>query len=126
MAGFFLREQFFIEGGEDFHRAIIEDGDIAGIVGPSVSESDHARARERKSAAATGAQGGSKVIGDFLAGAVGRTEADFRIALIIVAEVDATPIRSPLWVLDVAVELVGEGVRASAVAVHEIEFGGLM
>jgi len=43
VARFFLREQFLIERGEDFHCAIIGDGDVARIVGAPISESDSGR-----------------------------------------------------------------------------------
>src|SRR6266849_1672947 len=66
------------------------------------------------------------MIRDFLASAVEQTKANFGIALIIVAEVDATTVGGPLRILDVAVEFVVQGVRAGAIAVHEIELGGLV
>ena len=66
------------------------------------------------------------MIRDFLASAVEQTKANFGIALIIVAEVDAATVGGPLRILDVAVEFVVQGVRAGAIAVHEIELGGLV
>src|SRR2546430_14217835 len=119
--GFFLSEEFFIERSQDFHSAVVEDGDIAGIVWTPVSEGDHARTCEGEGAAAAGAGCGSQVIGNFLEGSVDEIEANFGIALIVVAEVDTGVVGSPLRVLDVAIELVGEGVRAGAIAIHRSE-----
>src|SRR6266850_6846339 len=66
------------------------------------------------------------MIGDFLASAVEQTKANFLITLIIIAEVDAAAVGGPLWVQDVAVEFVGEGMGTGAIAVHEIELGSLV
>ena len=46
--------------------------------------------------------------------------------MIVEAEVDAGAVGCPLRVLDVAVEFSGEGVRAGAIAVHQVKLGGLM
>src|SRR5882672_10721300 len=66
------------------------------------------------------------MIGDFLASAVEETKANFGIALIIVAEVDAATVGGPLRVLDDTIKFVGQGVGAGAIAVHEIELDGLV
>jgi len=86
VAGLFLREQFLIERSENFQRAHVGDGDVAGIIRASVSEGDQASVREGKSAAAASAGCGRKVIGDFLDNALDGIETDFGVALIVVTE----------------------------------------
>src|SRR5205807_2494263 len=66
------------------------------------------------------------MIGNFLESAVERIETDLGVTLIIVTDVDATVVGSPLRVLDIAVEFVGERMRIGAVAIHEVQLGGLM
>src|SRR5690242_3600277 len=67
------------------------------------------------------------MFGDFLGNAAGyRIETYFGIALIVVAEVDAAVVWSPLGVLDIAIEFVRERVCIAAIAIHEVELGGLM
>src|ERR1700730_16373668 len=126
MTGLFLSQEFLIERSQDFHRPVIEDRDVAGIVRTPVSESDHSSSRQRECAAAAGAQGGSKVIGNFLASTVEQAEPDFGIALVVVTDVDAAAVGSPLRVLYIAIEFVRDGVRPGAIAVHQIEPGGLV
>src|SRR6202022_2845956 len=102
------------------------DGDVAGIVRTPVGEGDHAGAGEGKGAVAAGARGRSKVIGNFLESAIDRIETDFGVALIVVTEEDAAAVGSPLRVLDIAVEFIGERMRIATVAIHEVELCGLM
>ncbi len=82
--------------------------------------------REGKSAAAASAGCGCEVIGDFLDNALDGIETDLGVALIVVTEEDAAVIGSPLRVLDIAVEFIGERVRIGAVAIHEVQLGSLM
>src|SRR5689334_13043650 len=100
MARFVLRQQFLIQGGEDFHRPHVGDGDVTGIVRTSIGEGDHAGTGKRKRSASAGAGSGSKMIGDFLESAVGGIETDLGVALIIVTEEDAAVVTGPLRVLD--------------------------
>jgi len=62
----YLREQFLIERGENFHRSHVGDSDVAGIVRTPIGEGDHAGVGEGKGAAAAGAGRRSKMIGIFL------------------------------------------------------------
>ncbi len=117
-AGNFLLQQFLVEGGKHPHRAAGGDGDVAGIVGAAVGEGDGAGAGDGEGAATVGAGAGGDVVGDFLEIAVGGGETDFGIALIGVEEIDAGAVGRPFGRLDVAIEFVGEGARAGAVAVH--------
>ena len=73
---------------------------------------------ERAAAVSAGSRG--NVVRDFLAISVGGAETDFRVALIVVLEIDAAIVGRPLRPLDVAVEFVGNRMRASSVAIHEI------
>src|SRR6266851_4170589 len=125
-AGNFLLQQFLVEGGENLHRAVGGDGDVAGIVGAAISEGDGAGAGNGEGAATVGAGAGDDVVGDFLGVAVGGGEADFGVTLIVVEEIDAGVVGRPFGRLDVAIEFVRDGARAAAVAVHEIELGGLV
>src|SRR5260370_6148469 len=126
MAGVFLREQFLIERGEDFHASVVGNGDVARIVGASIGESDKAGMGEREGAAAAGTGRGSKMIGNFLESAVDGIKTDLGVALIVVTDIDATVVGGPLLVLDIAVEFVGEGMGIGAVAIHKIKLGSLM
>src|SRR6266478_2546927 len=126
MAGLFLREQFLIQRGQDFHGAHVGDGDVAGSVRTTVSEGDHSGVREGKRAAASSARGGSKVVGNFLESAVSGIETDLGIAFAIVSDINAAVVGRPLRILDIAVELVGKGMGIGAVAIHEVKLGGLM
>src|SRR5437588_4716271 len=79
------------------------------------------------SAAPAGTQRGSKMFGNFLGNAAGYgIETYLGIALIVVAEIDAAVVRSPLGVLDIAIEYVRQGMRIGAIADHQVELGGLM
>src|SRR5712664_2368666 len=111
MAGLFLREQLLIERGEDLHSSHVGNGDVARIVRAPISEGDQSGAGDGKSAAAAGAGGGSKVIGNFLESAVDGIEADLGVALIVVSDIDATVVVSPLRVLDIAVKFVRKRMR---------------
>src|ERR1700674_1279741 len=122
----FLFEQFLIERSQDFHRTVIENGEVAGIVRTAVGEGDQAIVSQGKRAAAASTRRGSEVVGDFLEGSFRGVEADFGVALIIVAKIDARAVRSPLGILNVAVELIGEGARTTAVPIHQEEFGALV
>jgi hypothetical protein len=126
MAGLFLREQLLIERGEDLHGSHVGNGDVARIVRAPVSKGDQSGAGEGKSAAAPGACSGSEVIGDFLESAFDGVETNFGVALIVVTEIDTAVVGSPLRVLDIAVEFVRKRMRARAVAIHEVQLGGLM
>src|SRR5467141_87883 len=126
MAGLFLREQLLIERGEDLHSSHVGNGDVAGSVRTTVSEGDQSGAGERECATASGAGGGSKVVGNFLESAFDGVETDLGVALIVVTDIDATVVVSPLRVLDIAVEFVRERMRARAIAIHEVQLGGLM
>src|SRR5437879_7920783 len=53
-------------------------------------------------------------------------ETDLGITMIVVTEIDAAVVGSPLRVLDIAVEFVRKGVRIGAIAIHEVKLGGLM
>ena len=67
------------------------------------------------------------MFGNFLGNAAGYgIETYLGIALIVVAEIDAAVVRSPLGVLDIAIEFVRQGMRIGAIAIHEVEFGRLM
>jgi hypothetical protein len=59
---------------------------------------------------------------DFFAVSVARAESNLRISLIGILKKHAAVVGSPLRTLDVAIELVPEGVRARAVAVHQVQF----
>src|SRR5260370_19993855 len=124
--GFILREQFLSKRGQDFKRANVEDGDVAGIVRTPVGKGDHAGAGEGKGAAAASARRSSKMIGNFLERAIDRIETDLGVALIVVTKEDAAVVGSPFGVLDIAVEFIGEGMRIAGVAIHEVEICGLM
>src|SRR6266852_3185449 len=126
VAGNFLLQQFRVDRGQNSHRAADGDGDVAGIVGPAIGEGDGAGARDREGAATVGAGAGDDVVGDFLEVAIGGGKADFGVALIVVEEIDAGIVRRPFRRLDVAVEFVGDGMGGAAVAVHQIELGGLV
>ncbi len=66
------------------------------------------------------------MVGNFFEAAVRYGEADFRVALVVVEEIDSGIVWRPAWRLNVAIELVGDGMGASAVAVHDVELGSLM
>src|SRR5262249_15228119 len=103
------------------HRASRDDGDVAGIVGAAVGHGDQARSRDGKRASAVSAGGGGNMVGDLFTIPVGGAEADLRVTLIVVLEVDAAIVGGPFRALDVAVEFVGNGVRAGAVTVHQVK-----
>src|SRR5216683_2873928 len=126
VAGNFLLQQFRVDRGQNSHRAADGDGDVAGIVGPAIGEGDGTGARDREGAATVGAGAGDDVVGDFLEVTIGGGKADFGVALIVVEEIDAGIVRCPFRRLDVAIEFVGDGMGAAAVAVHQIELGGLV
>src|SRR5260370_1128957 len=126
MAGLFLREQFLIERGEDFHGSVVGDGDVAGIVGAPISEGEQAGMGEREGTAAACTRRRGKMVGNLLGSAINGKESDLGVTLIVVADIDATVIGSPLRILDIAVELLGEGTRIGAVVIHKIKLGGLM
>src|SRR5216683_1308921 len=71
MPGNFLLQQFLIEGGENLHGAIGEDGDFAGLVGTAIGEGDGASAGDGEGAATGSAVAGGDMVGDFLDCAVG-------------------------------------------------------
>src|SRR5216683_893272 len=100
-AGNPLLQQFLVEGGENPHRAVGGDGDVAGIVGAAVCEGDGAGAGNGEGAATVGAGAGDDMVGDFLEIAVGGGETDFGIALIGVEEIDAGAVGRPFGRLDV-------------------------
>src|SRR5260370_15186046 len=126
MAGLFLREQFLIERGEDFHGSVVGDGDVAGIVGAPISACEEAGMGEREGTAAACTRRRGKMVGNLLGSGINGKESDLGVTLIVVADIDATVIGSPLRILDIAVELLGEGTRIGAVAIHKIKLGGLM
>ncbi len=66
------------------------------------------------------------MIGNCFASAVDREETDLGVALIVVTKEDAAIVGSPLWVLDIAVEFIGERMRIAAVAIHQIKLGRLV
>src|SRR5712664_549707 len=112
--------------GQDSQGAQGATGDVAGSVRTTVSEGDQSGAGERECAAASGAGGGSKVVGNFLESAFDGVETDLGVALIVVTDIDATIVVSPLRVLDIAVEFVRKRMRARAIAIHQVQLGGLM
>src|SRR5882757_1830331 len=66
------------------------------------------------------------MVGNFLEAAVRRGETDLSVALVVVEEINAGVVGRPVRRQNVAIELVGDGTGASAVAVHDVELGGLM
>src|SRR5712692_116430 len=87
-AGNFLLQQFLVEGGENLHRAVGGDGDVARIVGAAISEGDGAGAGNGEGAATVGAGAGDDMVGDFLEVAVGVHEIELGglVALVAVVE----------------------------------------
>src|SRR4029077_15579870 len=77
-------------------------------------------------AAAVGAGSGDDMVGNFLEIAVRGRETDLGVALIVVKEIETGVVRSPFGILNVAVELVVDGMGATAVAVHDVKLGGLV
>src|SRR5260370_25123420 len=66
------------------------------------------------------------MVGNLLGSAINGIESDLGVTLIVVADIDATAIGSPLRILDIAVELLGEGRRIGGVEINKIKLGGLM
>src|SRR3977135_2681123 len=66
------------------------------------------------------------MVGNFLEAAVRRGETDLSVALVVVEEINAGVVGRPVRRQNVAIELVGDGTGASAVAVHDVQLGGLM
>ena len=62
------------------------------------------------------------MVGNFLERAIGGIETDLAVALIVVLNINAAVVGSPLRVLDVAIQLVGNRARSGAIAVHQVEF----
>src|SRR5208282_219020 len=75
---------------------------------------------------AVGAGARGHVVGNFLERAIGGEKTDFCVAQIAVLEIDAAIIGRPLGTLYVAIKLVGNGMRAGPVALHEVELGCLV
>src|SRR5258708_1308008 len=126
MTGLFLREQFLIERGEDFHSSVVGNSDIAGSVGAPISEGDQTGMGKRETTAAAGARRRSKMVSNLFESAIDGIETDLGIPLIVVADIDAAAVGSPLRFLDIAIELIGEGMRIGAVTIREVKLGGLM
>src|SRR6267378_5226635 len=126
MAGLLLCEELLVQRSEHFNRPQVVNGDVTGIVWAAVGGGDEPGAGQRKRAATVSTESGSDVIGNFLKGAIDRVEADFCVALIGVKKIDTAVVGGPVRALDVAIELIREGVGAATITVHEIEFGGLV
>src|SRR5882672_8307494 len=126
MAGLLLCEELLVQRSEHFHRPHVVNGDVTGIVWAAVGGGDEPGAGQRKRAATVSTESGSDVIGNFLKGAIDRVEADFCVALIGVKKIDTAVVGSPVRALNVAIARVRERAGAAAIAVHEIELGGLV
>ena len=86
---------------------MIDDSDIAGIIGAGGGKRDYTGARNGEGGTATiGAGRRAHVIGEFFQRAVGRGEAKLAVALLVVEEIDPAIVGSPMRVVNVAVELV--------------------
>jgi hypothetical protein len=66
------------------------------------------------------------VVGNFFEVAVRRGEANLCVALVVVQEINTGIVGRPARRLNVAVQFVGDGMGAAAVAVHDVELGGLV
>src|SRR5262249_1285035 len=82
--------------------------------------------RDGKGTTDSGVGAGSQMFDDSLQRALSRIEADLRITLVVIAEINTAVIGRPLGLADVAVEFFGKRVRAGAVAVHKVELRSLM
>src|SRR6267143_628574 len=126
MAGFLLCEELLVKRSEHCHRPTVVNGGVTGIIRAPVGGGHAPGAGQRKSTAAVSTERGSDMIRNFLKGAVDRVEANFCVALIGVKKIDTAVVGGPVRALDVAIELIREGVGAATITVHEIEFGGLV
>src|SRR5882762_4257791 len=126
MARLLLCEEFLVQRSEHFHGPQVVNGDVTGIIWAAVGGGDEASAGQRKRAATVGTERGSDVVRNFLKGAIDRVEADFCVALIGIKKIDTAVVGGPVRALDVAIELVRKGAGAAAIAIHEIELGGLV